>query len=120
MPALSSPVIHSMPIPTFLLELKERETYVYLLLPKPRVTDSSSSHSQRALANLRELPSLKQCEVGNEDACPVCLLPLHSICEGHEVAGIVEEGPSDADGRSTQMIGVVKLPSCGHIFCRRE
>ena len=82
------------------------------------------SYRQQALSNLRALPNVERSEVADEDSCPICLLPLGSILD-EETAGGKEEGPSclssdNASGSAQPMIGVVKLTSCNHIFCRKE
>ena len=76
--------------------------------------------SRAALSKLREAPSLTLADVGHEDTCAICLIPLADLVKdgGAAVAGAshcsLDEEVSEC------MVGVVKLDLCGHIFCRKE
>lgn len=60
-----------------------------------------------------------------DDACPICLQPFTAIVaeqNEYEVKAPSEESEKDipVDSGSDELVGVVKLDGCGHIFCLRE
>lgn len=66
---------------------------------------------------VRSLPYLTAADIGEEEACPICLSPLEQILHGRGKSEAPQSSQSEAPA---EHVGVTKLPGCGHIFCRIE
>ncbi|KLO14934.1 hypothetical protein SCHPADRAFT_286338 [Schizopora paradoxa] len=75
---------------------------------------------------LHELPSLKPEDVPEDEYCPVCFLTFKSLIEEQKELESKQEGTSNTAQSSEppasagDLVGIVKLTGCGHIFCRRD
>ena len=73
---------------------------------------------------LQDLPDFEPSD-NAEDNCGICLLSFEDIIEDNKKA--MNEELSRHAGPSSEVLetpftgtGIVKLPDCGHIFCRKE
>lgn len=51
----------------------------------------------------------------SDDTCAICQETLLAVIAAEEMASVME-----SPGLAEEDMGVVKLPVCGHIFCRKE
>ncbi|KAG8749268.1 hypothetical protein FRC12_013491 [Ceratobasidium sp. 428] len=64
---------------------------------------------------IRKLPRLEEKDVAPDDTCAICQETLLAVIAAEEMASVME-----SPGLAEEDMGVVKLPGCGHHFCRKE
>ncbi|QRV90798.1 hypothetical protein RhiJN_18816 [Ceratobasidium sp. AG-Ba] len=75
--------------------------------------DSSSKDERRDF--IRKLPRLEEKDVAPDDTCAICQETLLAVIAAEEMASVME-----SPGLAEEDMGVVKLPGCGHHFCRKD
>ncbi|KAG8749113.1 hypothetical protein FRC12_013564 [Ceratobasidium sp. 428] len=64
---------------------------------------------------IRKLPRLEEKDVAPDDTCAICQETLLAVIAAEEMASVME-----SPGLAEEDMGVVKLPGCGHHFCRKD
>ncbi|KAG9073840.1 hypothetical protein FS749_014639 [Ceratobasidium sp. UAMH 11750] len=64
---------------------------------------------------IRKLPRLEEKDVAPDDTCAICQETLLAVIAAEEMASVME-----SPGLAEEDMGVVKLPGCGHYFCRKD
>ncbi|KAG8743623.1 hypothetical protein FRC10_011686 [Ceratobasidium sp. 414] len=64
---------------------------------------------------IRKLPRLEEKDVSPDDTCAICQETLLAVIAAEEIASVMQ-----SPGFAEEDMGVVKLPGCGHHFCRKE
>lgn len=71
--------------------------------------------SQERQAFIRKLPRLEEKDVAPDDTCAICQETFLAIIATEEMASVME-----TPGLPEEDMGVIKLPECGHRFCRKD
>lgn len=74
-----------------------------------------SQRAEEIRVFIRELPEVKERDLGTDETCPICQETFLSAIAAQELAFAM-----DTPGMVIEDLGVVKLPGCGHRFCRKD
>lgn len=76
------------------------------------MNEAGEHHCQRTVSPDTELALILEII---DSSCPICLNSLLTIVTEEEMALAM-----DSPATPVQSLGVTKLETCGHIFCRKE
>ncbi|KAF8609830.1 hypothetical protein BDV93DRAFT_518592 [Ceratobasidium sp. AG-I] len=75
--------------------------------------DNSSKEARQTF--IRQLPRLEEKDIDPGDTCAICQETLLAVIAAEEMASAME-----SPGLAEEDMGVVKIPVCGHVFCRKD